>query len=120
MGGAIRMYAYANRLRASASALADLDCRWNEMINHAMFAHYPLLLGGDDRFTASCPPGAPRIYVYDMGEFAAWPIACARTGFWASEVYIDRFLRHSPCREHDWRRADLFFVPAYLTCWELY
>lgn len=116
---ALRAYSYASRLRAGASSLEDMDCRWNEMTNHAMFAHYPLLLGGDARFTKSCPPGMPRIYVYDTGDLADRPFACARTGFWASEVYIDRFLRHSGCRERDWRRADLFFVPVYLTCWEL-
>jgi len=89
------------------------------MVNHGMFAHYPLLLGGDHRLTQSCPSNAPRIFVYDTGDIADRPISCARSGFWASEVYVDRFLRYSACREHDWRRADLFFVPAYLTCWEL-
>jgi len=116
---ALRAYGYAARLRAGAGEIEATDCRWNEMINHAMFAHYPLLLGGDSRYTTRCPDGMPRIYVYNTGDLAEKPLTCARTGFWASEVYIDRFLRYSACREHDWQKADLFFAPMYLTCWEL-
>eukprot|EP00927_Polykrikos_kofoidii_P079286 TRINITY_DN76074_c0_g1_i1.p1 TRINITY_DN76074_c0_g1~~TRINITY_DN76074_c0_g1_i1.p1 ORF type:complete len:580 (-),score=78.41 TRINITY_DN76074_c0_g1_i1:124-1863(-) len=112
-------YVLANRLRGGVHNLEELDCRWLEMTNHAMFAHYPLLLEGDPGLVGDCPAGMPRIFVYDTGTLAAKPISCARTGFWSSEVYVDRFLRRSGCREYDWRKADLFFVPVYLTCWEL-
>lgn len=107
------------RIQSRAAHLEHLDCRWNQMINHAMFAHYSLLTEGDGRLTARCPADAPRVYVYDTGELASRSLSCARIGFWASEVYVDRFLRHSTCRVYDWQEADLFFVPAYLTCWEL-
>eukprot|EP00929_Paragymnodinium_shiwhaense_P109023 TRINITY_DN75389_c0_g1_i1.p1 TRINITY_DN75389_c0_g1~~TRINITY_DN75389_c0_g1_i1.p1 ORF type:complete len:571 (-),score=99.80 TRINITY_DN75389_c0_g1_i1:26-1738(-) len=116
---AIQIYMYANRLRYQNAELEELDCRWNQMTNHLMFESYPLLLEGDSRLSSACPEGAPRIYVYDTGALAAKPLSCSRTGFWASEVYVDRFLRRSGCREHDWKKADLFFVPVYLTCWEL-
>jgi len=116
---AIRAWGDALRLQSRAANIEESDCRWTDMVNHVMFAHYPLLFGMDQRYVTVCPAGAPRIYVYDTGDLAEKPLTCARTGFWASEVYIDRFLRNSPCREHDWRRADLFFAPAYLTCWEL-
>eukprot|EP00747_Dinoflagellata_sp_TGD_P152875 gnl/TRDRNA2_/TRDRNA2_177347_c0_seq1.p1 gnl/TRDRNA2_/TRDRNA2_177347_c0~~gnl/TRDRNA2_/TRDRNA2_177347_c0_seq1.p1 ORF type:complete len:463 (+),score=48.69 gnl/TRDRNA2_/TRDRNA2_177347_c0_seq1:54-1391(+) len=116
---AMEVYHEANRLLKWAAPLAPLSCQWNRMTNHVLFAHYPQLLGGDARFTVPCPPGLPRIFVYDVGEVANRPLSCSRTGFWASEVYIHRFLRHSACRVHRWQHADFFFVPAYLTCWEL-
>jgi hypothetical protein len=34
------------------------------------------------------------------------------------EVYVHRFLQRS-CRTFDPEKAQLFFVPGYLTCWEL-
>merc|ERR1719329_110443 len=115
---ALNTFARANDLRARAAEVEAEDCRWNRMTNHAMFGHYALLLGFDARFSP-CPPGSPRVFVYDTGDIADRPLSCSRTGFWSSEVYVDRFLRQSACREHDWRKADFFFVPAYLTCWEL-
>merc|ERR1712129_410172 len=42
---ALRAYARAGQLRARAASVEHLDCRRNEMVNHGMFAHYPLLLG---------------------------------------------------------------------------
>ncbi|CAE8650623.1 unnamed protein product, partial [Polarella glacialis] len=117
--GVQRAYEEVSRIRSEVSQFEESDCRWTRMVNHGMFAHYPMLLGIDARFIQQCPPDAPRIFVYDMKGIADQPLSCARIGFWASEVYIDRFLRHSPCRVLDWRKADLFFAPAYLTCWEL-
>eukprot|EP00439_Symbiodinium_sp_Y106_P035570 s2248_g4.t1 len=108
---------YAQRLLQRASGLED--CRWLQMINHDMFDHYNLVMGLEGRFQGWCPPDAPRVYVYDMGDLADRPISCARIGFWGSEVYVDRFLRHTGCRTQDAEAADLFFIPLYLTCWEL-
>lgn len=34
------------------------------------------------------------------------------------QVYVDRFLQYSKCRTFEPENADLFFIPAYLTCWE--
>eukprot|EP00928_Gymnodinium_smaydae_P079646 TRINITY_DN63518_c0_g1_i1.p1 TRINITY_DN63518_c0_g1~~TRINITY_DN63518_c0_g1_i1.p1 ORF type:complete len:615 (+),score=55.68 TRINITY_DN63518_c0_g1_i1:214-1845(+) len=116
---ALRAYVWASRLRGGASDLEASDCRWGEMVNHNLYAHYPFVLGGEPRLRARCPEGAPRIFVYDTGDIAERPLSCARTGFWASEVYVDRFFRYSACRVHDAREADFFFIPAYWTCWEL-
>ena len=77
------------------------------MINHDMFDHYNLVMGLEGRFQGWCPPDAPRVYVYDMGDLADRPISCARIGFWGSEVYVDRFLRHTGCRTQDAEAADL-------------
>jgi len=98
---AFKVYGHARRLQGSAASLEAMDCHWNRMTNHALFSHYPQLLGTDLRFTARCPVGAPRIFVYDTGDIADWPLSCSRTGFWASDVYVDRFLRFSACRVHD-------------------
>ena len=96
---------YAQRLLQRASGLED--CRWLQMINHDMFDHYNLVMGLEGRFQGWCPPDAPRVYVYDMGDLADRPISCARIGFWGSEVYVDRFLRHTGCRTQDAEAADL-------------
>ena len=100
-----RAYQYVSRLLQRASGLED--CRWLQMVNHDMFDHYNLLMGWEGRFQGWCPSGAPRIYVYDMGDLADRPLSCARIGFWGSEVYVDRFLRQSGCRTHDPEAADL-------------
>lgn len=115
---AMQAHNYVKRMQGF-SGMQGQDCRWSEMTNHVMFSHYPTLFGSNTRLTSKCPSGLPRVYVYDTGDIAETPLSCARTGFWASEVYVDRFFRHSACREHDWERADFFFIPAYLTCWEL-
>eukprot|EP00435_Cladocopium_sp_Y103_P025903 s605_g6.t1 len=56
-----------------------------------------------------CPRGAPRIYIYDTEMSTTTPLSCARSGFWASEVYIHRFLQRSTCRTFDPEEAQLFF-----------
>ena len=116
---------YAHRLLQRASGLED--CRWLQMINHDMFDHYNLVMGLEGRFHGWCPPDAPRVYVYDMGDLADRPISCARIGFWGSEVYVDRFLRHAGCRTQDAEAADLCPVqhlhekfaahPVFEVCW---
>ncbi|CAK9075324.1 unnamed protein product [Durusdinium trenchii] len=113
---ALRGYRLAYRILGGAAG--SEDCRWNDMVNHALFGHLDLLMGTEQRFHF-CPEGAPKIYVYDKEMKTDSFLSCARTGFWASEVYLDRFFRQSKCRTHDPEKAELFFVPAYLTCWEL-
>ncbi|CAJ1341359.1 unnamed protein product, partial [Effrenium voratum] len=113
--GAVRAaYRRARRL----SLAGGEDCRWREMVNHAILQHTDMLLGADRRFRGWCPANGPKIFVYEL-PLARNPLSCARIGFWASEVYLERFLFYSGCRTSDPEEADLFFVPAYLTCWEL-
>ncbi|CAL1133395.1 unnamed protein product [Cladocopium goreaui] len=109
-----KAYNFAYRVLARAG---PGDCRWNDMVNHAVFSPTDMLLGMDPRFHF-CPPGSPRIYIYDTEMSTTTPLSCARSGFWASEVYVHRFLQRS-CRTFDPEKAQLFFVPGYLTCWEL-
>eukprot|EP00434_Breviolum_minutum_P002294 symbB.v1.2.002024.t1/scaffold104.1/size473687/2 len=110
-------YIFANRVLGRA--VGSEDCRWTDMINHAVFFPHDMLLGKDPRFHFKCPAGAPRIYVYDTEMWTDTPLSCSRSSFWASEVYVDRFLQYSKCRTFEPENADLFFIPAYLTCWEL-
>ncbi|CAD7929635.1 unnamed protein product [Amoebophrya sp. A120] len=59
-----------------------------------------------------------RVFVLDFGKFNEWTsrsLLCSQ-GMFATEVFVHRWLLHSPYRTLDPDAADFFFVPIYPSC----
>lgn len=59
-----------------------------------------------------------KIYIFDFGKTDEWTtrsLLCSQ-GMFATEVFLHRWLLHSPYRTADPEEADFFFVPIYPSC----
>eukprot|EP00927_Polykrikos_kofoidii_P074446 TRINITY_DN70438_c0_g1_i1.p1 TRINITY_DN70438_c0_g1~~TRINITY_DN70438_c0_g1_i1.p1 ORF type:complete len:759 (+),score=108.71 TRINITY_DN70438_c0_g1_i1:180-2456(+) len=123
-----RLHQKAKGLIEGHSSLQQLDCRWQQQVNHASFQHFDWFL--EETSTQTDSPRFPcnsmlRIFVDEdetspIDALRARPLWCASRGLCFTEVWLHQFLRHSACRAQTLAEADFHFQPAYTSCYDLH